>query len=338
MNTIKQKKEKERISSIDVARLAGVSQSAVSRCFTPGASISEKTRTKVLKAAEELHYTPNVIARSLAQSSTRIIGIIMTLYTSPFYARVLGELIREVQDNGYNTLLMNIGNEQSVEDVLSTALQYQVDGLIITSASLTSIMVESCLKADIPLILFNRYSMYNELNAVYCDGIDGGRMVADFLLPLHDRFACIKGDKTSSTSRDRSSGFIERLHSKGMTTCHSERGDFSYESGFAAAERLLQQKNRPDALFCVSDLMAMGAMDAARKKFRLRVPEDISIVGFDDIAMASWSAYDLTTIRQPVSTMVEATINQLFAAINKKEKGTVIQKIKTELIQRSSTR
>lgn len=332
------KKEKIRISSIDVAKRAGVSQSAVSRCFTPGASISDKTKEKVLKAAKELQYTPNVIARSLVQRSTRIIGIVMTNYASPFYTKVLGELTRKVQEHGYNTLLLDIGNHQSVEDVLSTALQYQVDGLIITTATLTSVMVESCLTANIPVILFNRYAMYNELNAVYCDGIDGGQTVAEFLMPNHDRFACIEGEESSSTSLDRSRGFIDRLKQKGITNCRLERGDFSYESGFSAAERLLKTQNRPDAIFCVSDLMALGAMDAARKEFGLKIPEDLSIVGFDDIAMSSWACYSLTTMRQPVQTMVDATIEQLFNAIKNRSKSTVVQKIKTQLIQRSSTR
>jgi DNA-binding LacI/PurR family transcriptional regulator len=331
------KKTRTRISSIDVARLSGVSQSAVSRCFTPGASISVKSREKVLKAARELNYTPNIIARSLVQKATQIIGIIMTRYKSPFYSRVLGEFILRIQEQGYKTMLLNIGNDESVGGVLSTALQYQVDGLIITSATFSSTMVESCISSQTPVVLFNRYSMHNELSAVYCDGMDGGRKAADLLLPKHKYFACIKGEEESSTSRDRSHGFIRRLEEKGITKIPFERGDYSYESGYAAAEYLLNKKNPPDAIFCVSDLMAMGAMDAARYKFGLKIPEDISIMGFDNIEMASWSSYDLTTIRQPVTTMVNATIDQLFHSIKDGDE-TVIRKIKTELIQRSSTR
>lgn len=328
----------KRVSSVDVAKLAGVSQSAVSRCFTPGASISEKSREKVLKAAKELNYTPNIIARSLVQKETRIIGVVMTRYKSPFYSRVLGQFTRKIQEQGYNMLLLNIDNEQCVDSVMGRALQYQVDGMIITSATLSSAMVADCMNSQTPVVLFNRYFQNNDLSAVYCDGHDGGRMAGELMLPLHKRFACIKGEKGSSTSRDRSQGFINVLEKNGITDCLYGRGDYSYESGYAAAEKLLDRKDRPDAIFCVSDLMALGAMDAARYKFGLKVPKDLSIMGFDNIAMSAWPTYDLTTLKQPVTTMVDATMAQLFQAIKNKSDETIVRKIKTEFIQRSSTR
>lgn len=332
------KKENRRVSSIDVARLAGVSQSAVSRCFTPGASISDKAKSKVLKAAKELNYSPNIIARSLVQNETRMIGVVMNRYKSPFYSRVLGQFTRKIQEKGYNILLLDVDNEQSVDSVLSTALQYQVDGMIITSATLSSAMVDGCLTSRTPVVLFNRYFQNNDLSAVYCDGLDGGRMAGELLLPLHSRFACIKGEAGSSTSRDRSRGFIGVLEKHGITDCICERGDFSYESGHAAADLLLNRKGRPDAIFCVSDLMALGAMDAARYKHGLSVPGDLSVMGFDNIANAAWPTYDLTTLKQPVTTMVDATLDQLFRAVRLKSGETLVRKIKTELIVRGSTR
>ena len=334
----KNRKNNYRVSSVDVARLAGVSQSAVSRCFTKGASISEKSRQKVLKAARELNYSPNIIARSLVKKATNIIGIVLTRYKSPFYSRVLGQFTRKIQAKGYNTLLMDIGNDETVDAVLSTALQYQVDGLIITSATLSSAMVEGCLTSQTPVILFNRYAMYNEVSAVYCDGMDGGRKAADQMIGRHKRFACIKGEEGSSTSRDRSQGFIQRLEENGISDCLYERGNYSYESGSAAADKLLSRKDRPDAIFCVSDLMALGAMDVARYKYGLDIPKDLSIMGFDNINMASWSAYNLSTVKQPVTRMVDSTLSQLFNEIENNEDHTIVRKIKTELILRKSTR
>lgn len=331
-------KQKERASSIDVARLAGVSQSAVSRAFTPGASISEKKKKLIYDAAIKLNYRPNVIARSLVQNSTKIIGLVMTRFTSPFYATALGDFTRRINENGYNTLLLNIDNDQEVHEVLSTALQYQVDGLIITSANLSSVMVDSCLRSKTPIVLFNRYSEYNDMNAVYCDGYHGGRMVADLLIPYHKRFACIKGEITSSTSRDRAAGYISRLKEQGIDDCICEHAEFSYESGFEAAKKILALPDRPDALFCVSDLMALGAMDAARKIFKLRIPEDLSIVGFDNIPMASWHDYELTTAAQPGPAMVDATVDLLLKSIEKRSQDTVTLKMKTELIIRATAR
>jgi DNA-binding LacI/PurR family transcriptional regulator len=332
------KKQNQRASSVDVARLAGVSQSAVSRAFTSGASISEKKKRIILDAAAELNYRPNVIARSLVQNSTKIIGLVMARFSSPFYTAVLGAFTRRIHENGFSTLLLNIDNDQEVQEVLSTALQYQVDGLIITSANLSSVMVDSCMHSKTPIVLFNRYSENNNLNAVYCDGYDGGQMVADLLLPHHKRFACIKGDVRSSTSRDRANGFVSRLKEQGIEKCMCENAEFSYESGFEAAQKLLGRPDPPDAIFCVSDLMALGAIDAAKAVFNLKIPEDLSIVGFDDIPMASWHSYGLTTAAQPGSKMVESAVDLLFESIRSPSQDTVTLKMKTELVVRSSSR
>lgn len=286
----------------------------------------------------QLNYRPNVIARSLVQNSTKMIGIVMTRFSSPFYAGVLGDFTRLIQENGYSALLLNVNNDKEVSEVLTTALQYQVDGLIITSANLSSVMVESCMRSKTPIVLFNRYAENSNLNAVYCDGYDGGRMVADLLLPHHKRFACIKGEVTSSTSRDRSSGFITRLKESGIDDCVCEYADFTYDSGFEAARKILSRPDRPDALFCVSDLMALGAMDAARNEFGLRIPDDISVVGFDNIPMAGWHGYDLTTAAQPGSKMADATVKLLFTSIRDRNQDTTSMKIKTDLILRKTTR
>lgn len=332
------RKKIQQASSIDVARLAGVSQSAVSRAFTEGASISEKKKTAILEAAGKLNYRPNVIARSLVQNSTKIIGLVMTRFMSPFYTTVLGDFTRHIQERGYSTLLLNIDNDKEVEGVLSTALQYQVDGLIITSAKLSSVMVDGCVRSKTPIVLFNRYSANNELSAVYCDGHDAGRRIADLLLPGHRRFACIMGEISSSTSRDRSTGFITRLEEHGISDCLTINADFSYDSGFEAARTILDRKDRPDAIFCVSDLMALGAVDAARKVFGLEIPKDLSIVGFDNIPMASWPAYDLTTAAQPAPKMAEATVDMLLSAIENRSQDVVTLKMKTDMVIRSTTR
>ncbi len=328
----------KRHSSVDVARLAGVSQSAVSRAFTPGASISEKKKKLIYDAAMKLNYRPNVIARSLVQNSTKMIGLVMNRFHSPFYTAVLGDFTRKIQENGFSALLLNMDNDQEVYEVLSTALQYQVDGLVVTSANLNSVMVESFLRSKTPVVLFNRYLEKNELNAVYCDGYHGGQMVADLLFAKHNRFGCIEGEITSSTGRDRASGFVSRLKELGVEDCIGEHAEFTYESGYQAAIKILGRSDRPDAIFCVSDLMALGAMDAARKEFNLKIPDDLSIVGFDNIAMTSWHNYDLTTAAQPGSKMAEATLDLLLKSIRDSSQDTITLKMKTELIIRSTTR
>lgn len=326
-------------SSIEVARLAGVSQAAVSRVFTPGASVSEEMRQKVMAAAKQLDYRPNVIARSLSQHSSHIIGLVMIRFWNPFYARLLQEFTNKLQTLGYWVLLLNVADDTPLEKAIPAALQYQVDGLIVTSATLSSGLAEECARAGTPVVLFNRYSLESSVNAVCCDNVAGGRMVADALLSAgHTRLAYIAGEAGSSTNRDREQGFTQRLAERGGTLCARESGDYSYESGYQAALRLLGRELRPDALFCANDLMAMAALDAARSEFGLRVPETLSIIGFDDIAMAAWPKYDLSTIHQPVDRMVDATIEVLLQAIHQPQPERVVRFIAPTLTVRSSAR
>lgn len=326
-------------SQIDVARLAGVSQAAVSRTFTPGASVSADTRQKVLAAAEQLGYRPNVIARSLIQHSTKIIGIVLVRFWNPFYWRVFKEFTHKLQDLGYWTLLLNAAHSQEVDDTLPMALQYQVDGIIITSATLSSKMAEECIRTGTPVVLFNRYVLGTRAHAVCCDNVGAARKVADALLDAgHKRLAYIAGEAGSSTNRDREEGFTQRLQERGYSSWIFESGnEYTYESGYTAARRLLQREEPPDAIFCFSDLIAMGALDLARE-LGVRVPEDLSIIGFDDIPMASWPAYSLTTVRQPIGRMVDTAIEALMTAIEVSDIETVMKWIPAELVHRTSAR
>ena len=325
-------------SQNDVARLAGVSQAAVSRTFTPGASVSEETRQKVVDAAEKLNYRPNAIARSLIQRATNLIGLVVVRFTNPFYARLIRDFTRDLQERGYWTLLLNVADHNEVEETLPMALQYQVDGLIITSATLSSGMADECARSGTPVVLFNRYALSSSVNAVCCDGVKGGRMVADALLDAgHQRLAYIAGEPGSSTNRDRERGFTGRLQERGTTLPWREQGDYGYESGYAAAQRLLARDDPPDAIFCANDLMAMGALDQARH-MGVRVPAELSIIGFDDVPMAGWPGYSLTTVRQPVERMVDSTIQVLLNAIENPETETIVKMIPPTLTVRSSAR
>lgn len=327
------------VSSTDVARLAGVSQAAVSRVFTPGASVSNEMRAKVMAAAKQLGYRPNAIARSLIQRSTRIIGLVMVRFMNPFYARLLQEFTGRLQALGYWTLLLNVAHGDELEKTLPAALQYQVDGLIVTSATLSSRLADECAQYGTPVVLFNRYSLDSNVNAVCCDNVRGGRLVADALANAgHQRIAYIAGEPGSSTNQDRERGFTSWLQERGHEVAFVEQGDYSYESGYAAAKRLLDRPDRPDALFCANDMMAMAALDVARCELNLRVPDDIAIVGFDDIQQASWPKYDLTTVRQPVERMVDATVELLLSAIEAPDGERVLRMIPPTLVVRSSTR
>lgn len=326
------------VSSIDVARLAGVSQSAVSRTFTTGASVSEKMRRKVLAAARQLGYRPNIIASSLSGRATRLIGIIMARIADPFYAELLAAFSRKLQEKGYWSLLLNVNDDLSLDDAVFQVLRYQVDGIVLTSTTLTSTLAGQCTGLGVPVVMFNRFSLEIGVNAVGCDQAGSARLLAETLASAgHRRYAYIAGEEGSSTNRERERGFTERLSGFGHTLCARASGDYTYASGFTAAGSLLDRADRPDALFCANDQMAIGAMDRARE-LGLRIPENVSIVGFDDIPMASWARYRLTTIRQPVDRLIDTTIDVLVDAIESAENERVIKIIPGELVRRQSAR
>ncbi len=325
-------------TSKDVARLAGVSQSAVSRTFTPGASASPETREKVLAAARELGYRPNFIARSLNRQSTRLIGIMMLKIDDPFYARLLNVFTQKLQEKGYWSLLLKAEDTTALENALPQALQYQVDGIVLTSATLSSSLASHCASLGVPVVLCNRSSLDIEVNAVSCDHSGGARMLADLLCRAgHRRIAYMAGEEASSTNRERDRGFSAKLAEHGMKVWRRASGDYSYESGFRAAAELFAGPGRPDAIFCANDFMAMGAMDRARE-MGVRVPQDVSIVGFDDVTMAAWPQYDLTTIHQPVNRLVELTIDVLLSAISSPDSERTIRILPGTLVTRGSAR
>jgi DNA-binding LacI/PurR family transcriptional regulator len=324
-------------SQLDVARLANVSQAAVSRAFTPGASISSETRAAVLAAARALGYRPNAIARSLVTHQSNIIAIIMANMWNPFYSSALAQLTDQLQALGYWVLLFRVQDDSTVDDALLTALEYQVDGAIITSATLSSRLADECARHGVPVVLFNRYTLNSNVNAVWCDSVAGGRVVADAVLDVgFSRIAFMAGDPKTSTARDREAGFTERLHEANCSLFWRGQGDFTHESGVQTAREMLSQKERPDVVFCANDLMAMATLDVARDEFGVRVPAELAVIGFDDIPMAAWPHYSLTTVRQPLERLVSATTQLIQSAIQEAGAERVLQTVPGELVVRTS--
>ena len=328
----------KRVSSVDVARAAKVSQSTVSRVFTPGVPVSDETREKVLAIARKLGYSPDAIARSLIMRRTNIIGIVMADITNPFYPNVLDQLTARLQASGRQTLLFNATTGRDVDDTLPLVLQYRVDAIIVTSATLSSAMADECARLGTPVILFNRYIPQSKASAVCCDNVTGGRLIADLLVKAgHKRFAYIAGRTNTSTNVDREKGFGARLRECDVTQWLREQGEYTHDSGYAAARRLLTRDDPPDAIFAANDIMAMGVLDAARE-LGVAVPDQLSVIGFDGIPAGEWQAYSLTTIRQPVEEMIDATIELVDAFIKKPDGKPVVKMIPGSLVKRNSAR
>lgn len=303
------------VTSIEVAQLAGVSQPTVSRAFDPEASVAPETRARVLAAAHKLGYQPNVIARSLSTQRTDIVGLVMAnLTNSQFYPVVLDAFTERLQAVGKQTLLFNAAPDRPVDEILPRILGYQVDALVIVSTTPSSEIIDKCTQKGTPVILFNRFAPETSASSICCDNVAGGRRVADLLLDAgHERIAYLGGIASTATNTMREKGFSDRLQERSYGRPLREQGAYTYESGLAAARRLLALPTPPDAIFCAADIMALGAIDAARQA-GLSIPDDLSIVGFDDIPVAGWPAYDLTTIRQPIAQMVATAVTLITAA------------------------
>jgi DNA-binding LacI/PurR family transcriptional regulator len=326
------------VTSVDVARLAGVSQSTVSRVFSGRNLVARETVDRVYDAAAKLGYKPSAIASSMITRRTNMIGVVMAEISSPFYPYVLEKLTQQLHERGKQVLLFATGPGKDVDDLMPEVLRYRVDGLMIANAVLGSSLVDECVRLGTPLLLFNRYVQDASVSAVVCDNLAGGRLVADVLLDAgHQRIAFIAGKTNTSTNMDRERGFVQRLHERGYATLLREQAEYTYASGFEAAQRLLVRVDRPYALFCANDIMALGAIDAARQS-GIRIPEELSIIGFDDIPAAAWGAYSLTTIRQPVNTMIELSIQALLERIQEPTLPPIKTFVPGALVQRGSAR
>lgn len=316
------------VTAHEVASLAQVSQSAVSRTFTLGASVSDATREKVLQAAKKLGYRPNALARSLITRRSHMIALVMSYLENQFYPLVIEKLSQKLQQQGYH-LLMFISDEAESDGVLAEILQYQVDGIVMASTMLSPDMTKSCADFGVPVVFFNRvpdstaaqnsiWAAGNPTNAtssVTSDNYQGGRMVAQLLLDTgHKKIAFLAGLEHSSTNVERERGFNEVLHAAGVAVYRRAVGNYSANGAKHATRAMFADKNpeeRPDAVFVANDHMAIAAMDVLRIELGLRIPQDVSVVGFDDVPQAAWGSYQLTTVIQSVEDMVGATVELL---------------------------
>jgi DNA-binding LacI/PurR family transcriptional regulator len=306
---------KAQATSLDVARLAGVSQSAVSRCFTSGASVSHAMRDKVREAARKLGYQPNAHARSLITGRSRIIGLVLSALDNLFYPAVLERLAKRLQQDGYH-LLIFIGDNANSDDLVQEILQYKVDGIVLGATTLSSALAQRCADASIPVVLFNRVMASGSAGAVSSvrsDNVGGGRDIARFLVAGgHQRIAYIAGREDSSTNLERERGFREGLAEQGQRIYARAIGNYDVaQARQAALELFADAADRPDAVFVAGDQMAVAVIDALRHELGLAVPEDVSVVGFDNVPQAAWASYELTTFEQPVAPMVDATVELL---------------------------
>ncbi|MFT4043934.1 MAG: LacI family DNA-binding transcriptional regulator [Gordonia sp. (in: high G+C Gram-positive bacteria)] len=325
-------------TSRDVAKLAGVSQATVSRAFTPNGKISDATRQRIVEVAQQLGYVPNLGARAMKTGRTNTIGVVVADLTNPFYPEILDVLTAHLDAAGQKVTLWNSdgpGGEAAIEAINAGS----IDGIIFTTVTEASPALQAALDKHRPVVLINRIVDSLSCDQVASDNRVGGTMVADYLVHSgHTKIGLIGGPATVSTARDRTAGFTEHLAAEGITLPASRvrQGEFSHGFGFRAATELLTSPDPPTAIFCSNDLIAFGALDAARA-LKVSVPQQLWVIGYDDVDMSAWPAFDLTTIHQPSRTMAKAGAEALLARIDNPGSPFTTVTFRSRLVPRGST-
>lgn len=302
-------------TSYDVARVAGVSQSTVSRVFRAGANVAAATRMRVMEAADRVGYRPNAMAASLITGRSNLVAVVISNLTNLHYPEVLALLSAQLGARGMRVLLFALSTESEIDAVLDQVWRYRVDGAIV-AARLSAEQERTFGDEGVPLLLYNRPSSGAHANVVCCESTGGARLLVDGLLASgRQRVGLIAGPADSAVGQARIGAALARLADTGRGPVAEARGDYSHDSGMRAMRTLARLAPTIDAVVAANDVMAIGAIDVLRHEMGARVPDDVAVVGFDGVAPAAWPSYRLTTMRQPVEAMTAAAVDLLCAQI-----------------------
>lgn len=331
------------VTAADVAKLAGVSRSAVSRTFTPDAYVSPAVREKVLRAADELGYRVNRLAKDLQTSRSSMVAIVGARFYEPYVAGLLDDLSAALIGQGLHALLLN-ASSQDMTALLNLVLEYRVRAVIVLSGAPPRELIDQCLRARQRMILINRHMENVESGAIETDDRMGGRMAAERLLAAgRQRLCVVRSGADTPSQRRRAAGFLERLDEEGIACERWVAGRGNYEAGCEAARSLLRSSGPAiapavapaiDGVFAATDRTALGFLNTARFEMGVSVPQDVSVIGFDDIPEAAWSSHNLTTIRQSAPDVVAAVLTLL--AEEDEDAGLQRVSIPVSLIERGT--
>lgn len=323
----------------DVAELAGVSRSAVSRTFTEGASVSAKTRAKVEQAAERLGYSPNALASSLTTGRTKMIGLVSNNFHNPIFLEVFDLFTRGLQNRGLRPLLVNLTDEVDPINSIRMLRQYSVDGVIVASSTLPQSFAEAFHRAGVPVVhSFGRQVKRPKVDILGIDNFAAGRLAASTLVARgYRRVAFLGGPESATSTVDRLAGFEAGIaEAAGVTMTSSFADAYSFDAGRAEMLRLLE--NPPaEAYFCGDDVLSIGALSALQSK-GLKVPDDVGIIGLNDMEMAAWENIDLTTIRNPIEEIIEASIDQMTDILQNDAHRPKARMFTCEIVERGTLR
>jgi DNA-binding LacI/PurR family transcriptional regulator len=326
------------VTSAEVAKRAGVSRSAVSRTFTTGASVSREVRRKVEKAAKELGYRVNRIAQGLISNRSTLVGVVGAHLADPFTAKQLDHLSLALLKRGMQCMLLNAAEaEQDIAPLIEMILEFRVRAVVVLSGTPPTTIVNECLACGVRLILINKPTDDTHTDMIMSDDFTGAKLAAKRLIDAGCRkVAVVTSGSGTQSQRRRSERFIKLARKAGVEVVSWSKGITGYDAGAQAARELLKD-NEIDGAFCVTDLLALGFLDAARNDMGRKVPKDLSIIGFDDIPQAGWSSYRLTTIAQCFPDLTDAVLTALDRDSETEEKAPQ-QVVPVRLIERATVR
>ncbi|WP_039017943.1 LacI family DNA-binding transcriptional regulator [Halocynthiibacter namhaensis] len=321
----------------DVAIRAGVSRSAVSRTFTDGASVSEKMRRKVEKAADALGYSPNLLARSLTTRRTKMIGLISNNFQNPIFLTVFDQFTRALQERGLRPMLVNLSNEIDPQNSLRMMREYSVDGVIVASSTLPPGFSKAFRDQGMPVVhTFGRNSSAPSVHVVGIDNVECGRMAARTLLArglTHVGF--MGGPEAATSTQDRQAGFAQELHKYPNVAYDFSYADaYSFDAGRREMMRL-SQNNPAQAYFCGDDVLSIGALSALRD-CNFSVPNDVGIIGLNDMEMAGWENINLTTIHQPIKQIINSSVELIIAMLEEPDISPEVQIFPCGIVERGT--
>ena len=297
------------------------------------------TRSKVVEAASRLGYRPNLLARSLTTKRTELIGLVSNNFENPLFLEIFDHFTRRLQQRGLQPLLANLTEGEPSDGAVNMLRQYSADGVIVASSALHRKLLSDCAKAGLPAVqAFGRPAGRMGVNVVAADNVQGGRVAADlFCKRGYRRVAFLGGPLSATSTEDRLRGFRQRLLQRRLRPVAEVYAEsFSYAAGRSLMRDLIRSGD-VDGVFCGDDILAIGAIDACRE-CGMSIPKDIGIVGFDDMPMASWGAYDLTTIRQPVAEIIRTAIELIILIVEKPRRSVPSQLFACEAVVRRTLR
>lgn len=328
------------MTGFDVAREAGVTQPTVSRAIRNLPGVSLETRERVLAAAAKLGYVPSDSGRAMSTRVTRRVAVVTPALDNPYYPQLLEPLRRHLATVGLRTALVTAADhDRATEAALADELaDGSYDGVILTSTHRRSALPRDLTERRIPHVLANRTLDLPESPACAVDNEAGGVLLADLLTHLgHTRIAMLSGPTATSTGKERADAVRSALKRQGVRLRREDvaQCSFDHEAGLREATRLLARPQPPTALVCGNDAIAIGALSAARAH-GLRVPEDLTVVGFDDVAMAAWPLIELTTVRGDFDELSRLTIELLREVIARPDAAVRVERVTPTLVPRAT--